>query len=663
MLFSDFSKYLEKLEKTPSRLEMMYQLAELFEALEEDEIIQTSYLMQGSLVPLYLSLEFQLSVKMVIRSLARLDLENEAGSQEKIGQKQDVGQKTGGEIEQKTSSKFEQITEQHKNISVSETSLFEEVDPDFKDLQIDSAIKKLTKEYKQDGDVGNITEKIVDQYHQQHNLKSMLSILDVYQSLKEIALENGQGSQDRKVSGLSNLIMNLDGISAKFVTRIIVGKLRLGFSAMTMFDALSWSIVKSKAHRNLLENAYQKRADVGELAKIYIQLSRKLKSSESTEANPSSINFEENLATELDKNYLATVGTPIIPALCQRLNSSEEIIEKMGEVMAEPKYDGLRIQIHYSKNGFNILGIKSSSTTMAFTRNLEDVSYMFPELEKVAKTLSCDDCILDAEAIGYDLQTEKLLPFQETITRKRKHLVEEQSKKVPIRFYVFDCLFLNNKSLIEEKLQVRKDLLREIFQDNQTIKFTQSITTSDPKELKEFHVSQLANGLEGAVMKQLNSKYKSGRKGWKWVKIKEEEGSSGKLKDTLDLVVMGYYFGKGKRSQFGVGAFLVGVLNDKQELKTIAKIGTGLTDDQFKELKTRVDLLEVSSKPEIYTVEKNLFPDIWVKPELVVEIAADEITKSPSHTAGVALRFPRLVKFRDDKNWTDATTISELANF
>lgn len=629
MLFSDFSKYLEKLEKTPSRLEMMYQLAELFEALEEDEITQTSYLMQGSLVPLYLSLEFQLSVKMVIRSLARLDLENEDGSQEN--------------------------TELQKNISVTEASLFEEVDPDFKELQIDSAIKKITKEYKQDGDVGNITEKIVDKYHQQHNLKSKLSILDVYQNLKEIALENGQGSQDRKVSGLSNLLMSLDGISAKFVTRIIVGKLRLGFSAMTMFDALSWSVVKSKAHRNLLENAYQKRADVGELAKIYIQLSRKLKSSDD--------NFSENLATELDRNYLATVGTPIIPALCQRLNSSEEIIEKMGEVMAEPKYDGLRIQIHYSKNGFNILGIKSKSTTMAFTRNLEDVSYMFPELELVAKTLNCDDCILDAEAIGYDSQTEKLLPFQETITRKRKHLVEEQSKKVPIRFHVFDCLFLNNKSLIEEKLQIRKDLLRGIFNDNQTIKFTKSITTTDPKELKEFHVSQLENGLEGAVMKQLNSKYKSGRKGWKWVKIKEEEGSSGKLKDTLDLVVMGYYFGRGKRSQFGVGAFLVGVLNDKQELKTIAKIGTGLTDDQFKELKNRVDLLEVTSKPEIYTVEKILFPDIWVKPELVVEIAADEITKSPSHTAGVALRFPRLVKFRDDKNWTDATTISELANF
>lgn len=624
MLFSKFSNYLEKLEKTPSRLEMMYQLADLFEVLDDEEITQASYLMQGSLVPLYLSLEFQLSVKMVIRALSRLEAKG---------------------------------VDSNDNAS----SLFEDVDPAFKELSLDNEIIKITKNYKKSGDVGDVTKEIVTRFRltaeeNGTNLRNDLSILDVYEKLKEIALDNGSGSQDRKVSKLSELLMNLDPISSKFVARMVIGKLRLGFSAMTMLDALSWSVLGSKAHRSLLENAYQKRADVGELAKTYIKISRSLK-------RKSEDDFSSKLAIELDSNYLVAAGTPVIPALCQRLNSSEEIIEKMGEVFAEPKYDGLRIQIHYSKNGFDILGKKSSMNAKAFTRNLEDVTHMFPELEIVAKTLKCDNCILDAEAIGYDHLTGKLLPFQETITRKRKHLVSEQSKKVPIRFYVFDCLFLNNNSLIDEKLRSRKELLRETFNDNETIKYTEALIISDPKILKDFHSNQLGSGLEGAVMKQVDSSYKSGRKGWQWVKIKEEEGTSGKLKDTLDLIVMGYYFGRGKRSQFGVGAFLGGVLNENQEVKTIAKIGTGLTDEQFKDLKKRIDLLETKEKPEIYDVEKSLVPDVWMNPELVVEIAADEITKSPSHTAGVALRFPRLIKFRDDKNWIDATTITELDKF
>ncbi|NCQ66031.1 MAG: hypothetical protein COZ34_03145 [Candidatus Pacebacteria bacterium CG_4_10_14_3_um_filter_34_15] len=640
MLFSKFSNYLEKLESTPSRLEMMYQLADLFNVLEDEEVTQASYLMQGSLVPLYLSLEFQLSVKMVIRALARLE----------------------------SKSAIAGAFDKNNNLNDFESSLFEEVDPDFKELSLDSEIIKITKDYKKSGDVGNATKEIVTKFRSiaeksGANLRNDLSVLDVYEKLKKIALDNGSGSQNRKVNKLSELLMNLDPISSKFVARIVIGKLRLGFSAMTMLDALSWSVLGSKDHRNLLENAYQKRADVGELAKTYIKISRNLK-------KVSKSDFPSKLASKLNSNYLVVVGTPVIPALCQRLNSSEEIIAKMGEVFAEPKYDGLRIQIHYSKNGFNILGMGGDKDTAgniinirAFTRNLEDVTHMFPELETVAKTLNCANCILDAEAIGYDNETGKLLSFQETITRKRKHLVVEQSKKVPIRFYVFDCLFLNNSSLLDEKLQSRKELLRDLFKDNDTIRYTKASVISDPKILKEFHGLQLGSGLEGAVMKQRNSSYKSGRKGWQWVKIKEEEGTSGKLKDTLDLVVMGYYFGRGKRSQFGVGAFLAGVLNEKQEVKTIGKVGTGLTDEQFKDLKKRIDLLETKEKPDNYEVAKILLPDVWLIPELVVEIAADEITKSPSHTAGFAMRFPRLIKFRDDKNWTDATQINELDKF
>jgi len=366
----------------------------------------------------------------------------------------------------------------------------------------------------------------------------------------------------------------------------------------------------------------------------------------------------EKLEKKLEEKYEVAVGIPVISALCQRLNTAHEIIEKMTEVIAEPKYDGLRVQIHYSKKGF-----EDGSHVRAFTRNLDEITLQFPELLKIGSQLKTNECILDSEAIGYDPKTDKLLPFQETVTRKRKHGIGEASKKVPIRFYIFDVLSSGGKSLITKPLRERKDVLKGILEQNRTFKITNYITTNDPKTLHKFHELKLHEGLEGAVIKQIDSHYQSGRKGWAWVKIKESEGSSGKLKDTLDLVVMGYYFGRGKRSKFGVGAFLVGVIDQNQEVKTITKIGTGLTDDQFKELKKRVDKLEVKTKPAQYEVGKLLIPDVWMKPELVVEIAADEITKSPSHTAGVALRFPRLVKFRDDKNWTDATSIKELKNF
>lgn len=633
MQFSEFSQRLEQLEQTNSRLEMMYQLAELYKTVPIDEIKIASYLMQGSLVPAYLSLEFQLSVKMVMRALAVLYGE--------------YSQMAGAEV-----------------------SLFGEINDE-------SSVLQLTNRYKKTGDIGQVAYEITAGWHEyvsekkqpisQIHSSTENSILQVYDQLVAIARERGEGSQERKLQKLVQLFQSSDQVSAKFIARIVVGKLRLGFSAMTLLDALSWAVTQSKKHRVLLENAYQNRADIGELAVVYLQLAQELEHELeiklAKETKPSeSKEFLEIIERKLQERYEVATGIPVVPALCQRLNSAKEIIEKMGTVIAEPKYDGLRVQIHYSKKGF-----VDGTHVRAFTRNLDEVTHMFPELLELGTALKVDECVLDSEAIGYDPATEKLLPFQETITRKRKHDVGEASEKVPIRFFIFDVLFSGNTMLLKKSLRERKDLLKNIIIENRTIKITEYIVTSDPKELHDFHEQKLLEGLEGAVIKQIDSHYQSGRKGWSWVKIKESEGNSGKLKDTLDLVVMGYYFGRGKRSQFGVGAFLVGVLaeqkNGIQEIKTIAKIGTGLSDEQFKELKQRGDALAVSQKPQEYEVVKGLIPDIWMSPELVVEIAADEITKSPNHSAGVALRFPRLVGFRDDKSWTDATTIAELKNF
>ncbi len=183
--------------------------------------------------------------------------------------------------------------------------------------------------------------------------------------------------------------------------------------------------------------------------------------------------------------------------------------------------------------------------------------------------------------------------------------------------------------------------------------------TKDPGVIEKLMEKELSEGLEGIIVKRANSRYIPGRTGWRWVKMKEAEEARAKLADTLDCVVMGYSAGRGRRAGFGVGQFLVGI-KDKEKIKTVTKVGTGITDEQFGELKERLSVIEVKSKPKEYVVHKELEPDHWVVPKLVVEIAADEITKSPKHAAGYALRFPRLVRFRDDKNPSQATSIKEL---
>lgn len=612
MLFKDFSIYLQKIEKTAARLEITAILAELFKDLSKEqvarqEIILASYLMQGSLVPSYLSLEFQMSEKMILRTLARV--KGELDSSKLV----------------KTDNLFTDVDE--KNFA------------DYSNLE-----NEFAKEYKKIGDIGELTELTLKNL----SLKQAqpLSIGQVHDALKEVALSSGTGSQDKKVALLVDLLKKLDPLSAKYISRIILSKMRLGFSTMTMLDALSFVKNANKSDSANLERAFFKKADLGKLAAAYLIENKNLSSA------------------ALLESYQVEIGIPILPVLCQRLNSAQEIIEKMGQVMAEPKYDGLRVQIHVNKNKFADNGLAYK----AFTRNLEDVTHMFPELAQVVDSLAVENCILDTEAVGVDKKTGKFLPFQETIQRKRKHGISDKAAEVPICFYAFDLLLLNDQSLINKPLNLRKNDLDHVLKDGEFIKKTKYLLTNNPAELKAFHEEQLALGLEGAVMKQLDSEYVSGRKSWRWVKIKEEEGSRGKLSDTIDCLMLGYYFGKGKRQSFGIGALLLGVLDKDKNgdlvVRSLSKLGTGLTDEQFREVKNLADqhLSKNNQKPLVYDVDKNLSPDAWLEPFIVLEVAADEISRSPIHSAGVALRFPRLVKIRSDKNFEDTTTLEELAS-
>lgn len=489
----------------------------------------------------------------------------------------------------------------------------------------DIPTQKVVEAYKKSGDLGDVA---YDLGSQQGMKGSGLTVQEVYEELVEIAKDNGEGSQERKVSKTSELIKKLDPLSARYVSRIPIGKLRLGFSEKTVIDALSQNMGINSAD---IESAYNIRPDIGFIAKL-------VKSKKLQETKPE-------------------IGVPVVPMLAARLNSTSEMIKKMGEVAVEPKYDGLRIFIHYKRNGFDG---KEGDFIRIFTRNMNAIDInTFPELSDVGKYIKADEVILDTEAVGLDPQREGFLDFQKTIQRRRKHDIEKNASEIPLQFQVFDMLLLNGKSYMHEEYGKRRSVLEKVIVNGKLLRIDESTVTKDPEVIRTLHEKYLKMGLEGVVVKRSNGFYVSGRTGWNWVKMKEEEGQRGKLSDTIDCVIMGFTTGKGKRSGFGVGQFLAGVV-DGDNFKTVTKVGTGISDKQFGELKQRLEKIKSKDKPKEYLVESSLYPDFWVTPKVVVELAADEITKSPKHTAGLALRFPRLIKFRDDKNASNATTLKEL---
>lgn len=487
--------------------------------------------------------------------------------------------------------------------------------------------ENVVQEYKKNGDLG-ITA-------QQFSTKSssQLSVTDVFAVLFELTDITGDGSQEKKITALSSLFSKLDSLSLRYVTRIPLGKMRLGFSDMTLLDAISWMITGDKTHKNVLEEAFHVRPDIGYIAKIV-----------------------KEQGIEHVSHIKMIVGAPIIPCLCQRLPTATEMVEKMGMVSIEPKYDGVRVQIHVKRDKNN----KHTLEVNTYSRNLERTTEMFPELLQIEKFIKADSVILDAEAVGIDPKTGSILPFQETTTRKRKHNIDEAVATVPLRFYLFDMLYLNNQELLNVPLSERRRLLEDTITENTLLVIAPHIVTDNPSLIRKYHEEQRKKGLEGIVVKQWSGGYEPGRRGYNWVKLKQEEGASGKLSDTIDAVVMGYYLGEGKRSEFGIGAFLVGI-RDKDSFLTVSKIGTGVSDEQWRQLKDMFEKEKTQIQPSQYkSVDTLLSPDVWIHPRVVVEIAGDDLTKSPNHGAGIAIRFPRLVKVRKDKSADQATTLDEI---
>ncbi|PIS08782.1 DNA ligase [Candidatus Beckwithbacteria bacterium CG10_big_fil_rev_8_21_14_0_10_34_10] len=580
MKFKTLAKFLNKIENTPSRLEMTAVLADLFKQSQKDEIDKVCYLSLGRLAPKYEGIEFNLAEKMMVRIIAR-------------------------------STKFEE--------------------------------KEVLAAFKEIGDLGDVIKrfkKTKDDFN--------LSVSDVFEMLFKIAQDSGTGSQERKIKKMAELLEKLDSLSAKYIARIPVNRLRLGFSDMTVLDALSWMENQDKSLRPELERAFNVLADVGKIAFVF-----------------------KTKGIKGIKKIKSEVGIPIRAALAERLKKPEEILEKMdGQCALEPKMDGFRCQIHFDRSkkfklkdetNLSLFENKEKYFVRIFSRNLDNTTHMFPEIIKAVQKLKVDNAILDGEAIAFDPQTKKFLSFQETVQRKRKHGILEKAIEVPLKVFVFDILYLNNKPLLNMTFKQRRTLLEKILNkskgEEKAIILTRQIIVKKPNEFNQFFEKVVSEELEGLMAKKLDAVYQAGNRNFNWVKYKV--GMQSDLADTIDCVVMGYYKGKGKRTNFGIGAFLVGIV-DKNKFLTVSKIGIGLTDKQWREIHKRCQKLKTYKKPKEYQVNKNINPDVWCKPGLIVEIEADTITRSPIHTAKLALRFPRLKRFRDDKSLNETTKKNEL---
>jgi len=484
-------------------------------------------------------------------------------------------------------------------------------------------VEKAKIAYKGKGDLGNLSESLAK------GKGKGLSVSEVYERMFEVAQESGKGSQDRKIKKMAGLFSDIDPLSARFVARIPVGRMRLGFSDMTILDALSVMVKGDKSARKEIEAVFNVTVDIGKIAK----------------------RVKEKRLTGL-KSVQPEPGIPIRPSLAERLPSAEKILEKVGDkVFVEPKYDGFRAQVH-------IFSGEGEKKVQIFSRNLENTTHMFPDLAEAAKKIKVQSAIFDGEAIGYDPKNQRFLPFQETVQRKRKHGVAEAVKKFPLKLFIFDILYKNGKSLLGLPFSQRREMLEgTVTKIDSIIEITRQEVVGSAETIRDLIKKYLAEGLEGALVKKIDAPYKAGARGYHWVKYKKttEEG----VADTVDCLVMGTYKGRGRRVHFGAGAFLVGIKSG-EKFKTVSKIGTGLTDEQWREMNRRTQRLQISKIPEEYVVDKNLEPDTWVRPALVVEILADEITKSPIHAAGLALRFPRLIRFRDEKDPNQTTSLAEL---
>lgn len=598
--YAELAGFFERLEGTSGRLDMTRILVEMLERVPKTQMTATIRLLQGAVAPDWEGLEVGLAEKQILKALA---------------------------IASGASTKSEEVLEQ------------------------------LTALYKEKGDLGLAAEAVLGKAgaRKQASLfgSEALTVPAVFEALQAIARTGGTGSQDAKQRLLAKLLLDSTPIEARYLTRTVSGRLRLGVADMTFMDALaSWHLgrgvrsvqeqdeaerAEQESVRTRLERAYDLRSDMAVVAAALAT---------------GGMEAVDELGIE--------PGVPVRPMAAERLKTLPEILEKMeGRVAMEYKYDGLRVQAHVPAKG----------PVRLFSRRLEEMTAQFPDVaENLRSHFKGKACIVEGEAVALDAQG-RLRPFQEISRRRgRKNDLERAVAEVPVTLFLFDCLALDGKNVMQDTQQERRARLARMVPEDGPVRMSTLAEATTVEGMEAFFDQAVADGAEGIMCKDPRAPYKAGSRGFAWIKFKTDYTEA--LVDTMDLVCIGAFYGRGRRAGW-YGALLMAAYDPAAGTwSSVCKLGTGFDDATLMGLKDRFARYVSESTPK--HVESGLEPDVWFEPAVVMEVQAAELTLSPTHRAGwgrikegagFAARFPRFTgRWRDDKKPDQATTVDELVS-
>ena len=495
-------------------------------------------------------------------------------------------------------------------------------------------IKKIEDDYNKGGDLGETASNMLKQKTQTTFSTETITLEKVYETLFKIANLGGKGSQDLKMKYISSLLNDATPIEAKFLLKILLGTLRLGIAENTVMDALAIAFTGKKENRIQIENAYNVSSDLGKVSEIVLR---------------------EGL--DGIKKFQISLFNPIRPMLADRVKSEKEAIDKIsGEFAAEYKLDGERAQIHKQKNKI-----------ILFSRRLENITQYYPDIvDNIGKFLNTNEGIFEAEIVAINENSGEFLPFQELMHRRRKHKLEKAVLEYPITVNFFDILYLDGKNCLDLPYYQRRKFLEDVVTEDKLVKLVPKMIVKSESEIESVLENSINAGCEGLMLKVLNAPYRAGLRGGNWLKLKREYQNE--LGDSLDLVVIGAFFGRGRRTG-KYGTLLLATYNAANDtFPSICKVGTGFTDESLDQLyQILSNKVTLKKNPRIVS---EMTADIWFQPELIIEVVGSEITLSPIHKtalnvirkgSGFALRFPKFTgKIRIEKSVESASTDEEV---
>jgi DNA ligase-1 len=572
MLYSDIAAVFDTIERTSSRLEMTSILADLFRTLDPVTLRNVVYLSQGKLHPDFFPQKLGMSDKLVLKA-------------------------------------------------ISLTSGFSE----------DHAEKLWVKE----GDPGAVAETLLKEKKQMALFSESLTVDRVMKGLIAIECSEGKDSQERKMKLLANMLHDSNPTEARYLCRIVTGRMRVGAGSMTILDALASSFAE-RSDRPEIERAFNVTCDMGEVA--------------------------ETLASggmDAVRGIKVHVGNPIKVMLAERLPSLAEVVEKLeGKCAMEYKYDGIRVQAHITKDSVKL-----------YSRRLEDLTSNFSDIAASLKhSLKGIEAIVEGECVSMDAKNGKMLPFQEVTHRRRKHGMEDAIKDYPVKIFLFDVLQIDGNDTTLMPYLKRRDILSFAFADHENIVISKMNIVDSVKKADEFFNEAISAGCEGIMAKSVSdaSVYRAGSRGFLWIKYKKDYHTE--LIDTYDLAVVGAFYGMGKRKGKYGAVLMASYDHEMQSYTTICKLGTGFDDAFLDSMPELLNKHKTDQRPN--NVDSKMAPDVWFHPSVVLEVTGAELSLSPIHTtafgvfkedAGLGLRFPRFTgRVRDDKGPEGSTSVSEI---